>query len=160
LNQQQGIACAYPLDEIRQRGRSGAARLVAEPRRNCGYLVGMARGTQRQPTCLVNGRACASKGRSTEGTGGPKVLLEPRLHRPAGVRAPGTPLAPVPSVPKRADAGNYVLAPDWAAHLRTAMGTAPTPSFRDVATVIGWLRPGPDGPVAGTRALADLIGED
>ncbi len=172
LRQQQGLKCAFPLKELTLLGRDAARALIGETRRNCPYLVLNQRPNGgRQPTCSVNGEGCSYKapvipGETAWGTGGPKVLLELRVQRPSATappRSPGDPptevegLGPVHSVP------DVLLGPEWSKHLRRAMvgdkGGRP-PAADDVAVLLGWLQPGPAGPLARPRDLAKLIGED
>lgn len=170
LLQQQGLKSAYPLAEIRALGREGAEHLIGQDRRLCGYLVLMQRNAGLQPTCAINGEGCSYKAPVTQnrtawGTGGPKVLLERREQRPTGVPAPRATDEPhrvVDQVMKRHNPNGVILSPGWARQLRAAMGSPNThpPAVDDVAALVAWLHPGPDGPVARPRALADLIGED
>ena len=171
FGQQQGLRSAYPLLDLRALGRQEADDLIGQDRRGCGYLVLKQHSNGGwQPTCSINGAGCSYKspvpaGREAWGTGGPKVLLERRDRRPTGVSAPRaatTPPLMVQDVAKRDNPNGFVLSPGWPEHLRRAMGPqggAP-PTVADVAALIGWLHPDPDGAFARPRTLADLIGED
>lgn len=173
VRQQQGLKSGYPLLRLKALGRSGAHARIAESRRECPYLV-LKRHTNggAQPTCAVNGEGCTYKapvspGEIAWGTGGPKVLLERQVEAPHASshdRPPGADPPVVDHVDMHPNHAGLILGPGWTDHLRAAcLGSDPSarmPAAREVATVVGWLRPEPSGPVARERTLADLIGED